>query len=72
MQPEYVIMVIVAAALGGSFLLAKRLRYNKFLRKYDDSTIVKKILKNQYWEGQTEAQLIDSLGKPQDKDEKTF
>ena len=75
-----VIVLIVSHTLGaGAFLLGlfallilvisfpilRRSRRLAYLRdKYGDEDIVQKILKKNFWEGQTEAQLRDSLGIP--------
>jgi hypothetical protein len=38
-------------------------------KKYGDETIVQKIMKRCYWQGQTSEQLIDSLGNPSATDD---
>jgi len=42
------------------------------LRKYGDAEIVDKIMRMSIWQGQTEEQLLDSLGPPLDCDEKVM
>ncbi len=37
---------------------------NKLLNKYGDEEVVEKIIKGLVWQGQTEEQLIDSVGRP--------
>lgn len=48
---------------------AKR-RENYLLEKYKDPDIVKKILVGACWQGQSAEQLKDSLGQPEDIDQK--
>lgn len=48
----------------------KKKRKLTYLRnKYKDEEIVHKILAGYFWQGQTDDQLMDSLGKPMDIDE---
>ena len=39
-------------------------RRTQLLAKYGDQTTVERIMKNLYWQGQTQEQLLDSLGHP--------
>ena len=39
-------------------------------KKYKNKEVVERILNREYWEGQTEEQLRDALGEPDDKDER--
>jgi len=56
------LLVIVALAWNNTLQRRKRLEYLR--GKYNDETIVQRILQHTYWEGQTSEQLIDSLGSP--------
>jgi len=38
--------------------------------KYGDSQVVSDIMEGCFWQGQTDEQLLDSLGKPVDTDQK--
>lgn len=42
------------------------------LAKYQDETIVNRILAREIWLGQTQGQLLDSLGQPHDIDQKVL
>ena len=42
------------------------------MQKYGDEHIVSKILKHQFWEGQTQEQLVDALGNPTEIDRKNL
>ena len=62
---QFGIGIITVAGVG--VLLHRKLqsdRRKSLQQKYGDSTIVDKIMKRYIWEGQTEEQLLDSLGRP--------
>lgn len=40
------------------------------MSKYQDSELVEKLMGRSFWQGQTSDQLMDSLGSPEDVDEK--
>lgn len=40
--------------------------------KYGDAEIVRRIMSHEFWQGQTTDQLLDSLGRPIEVDEKVF
>ena len=42
------------------------------MSKYGDSHLVEKLMAKSIWQGQTEGQLIDSIGKPLDIDQKVL
>lgn len=42
------------------------------MKKYNNEEIVDLIMSKSFWQGQTEEQLIDSLGKPLDIDQKVL
>ena len=50
----------------------QRIRREALMQKYGDSVIVQRIMKQQFWQGQTVEQLIDSLGAPHAVDEKVM
>lgn len=52
------------------WMVHRRLTYLK--EKYQDDGVVEKIVSGTIWQGQTPEQLIDSLGKPHDTDEKVL
>ena len=47
-------------------------RRQELMEKYNDSVLVGKLMEHSFWQGQTAGQLIDSLGKPADIDEKVL
>ena len=44
----------------------------KLMTKYGDSDLVERLMKKSIWQGQTEEQLIDSIGRPLDVDQKVL
>ena len=42
------------------------------MKKYRNTTLVDKIMQGMFWQGQPASQLIDSLGKPLDIDQKVL
>jgi hypothetical protein len=52
---------------------ALRQRREHFLQKYGgDTELVDRLMRQSVWEGQTEDQLLDSLGKPLDVDQRVL
>jgi len=45
---------------------------NMLIEKYGDEEVVQLILHNDFWQGQTQEQLLDSLGMPLDVDQKVM
>jgi hypothetical protein len=66
-------LLILAAGIGLYFWHKQSQRQKRlsFLRsKYHDEELVRKIDQSYFWEGQTQEQLLDSLGQPIDIDQK--
>ena len=53
-------------------LKEKEERQEYLLQKYGDKEIVEKIMSRTVWVGQTDGQLVDSLGAPEDIDQKVL
>lgn len=47
-------------------------RYHYLMNRYQDEDVVKGIMNEQFWQGQTKEMLLDSLGRPDDKDIKVL
>ena len=47
-------------------------RRERLMKKYGDSVLVEKLMGKTFWQGQTEEQLLDSLGRPKDTDQKVL
>lgn len=66
-------LLVLAAIIGLYFWYRHSQRQTRlsFLRaKYHDEGLVQKIDQGYFWEGQTQEQLLDSLGQPVDIDQK--
>lgn len=66
-----VLVLAFAAWLLISSYNAKKRREALF-KKYGDAEVVARIIKKMFWQGQTQEQLRDSLGRPLDTDEKVL
>ena len=42
------------------------------MEKYQDEALVEKLMKCSFWQGQSSDQLLDSIGNPEDIDEKVL
>jgi hypothetical protein len=62
-----VLVFIVAGAVWGY-----RQRRKHLTEKYGDEEIARRMMKGVIWQGETREQLLESLGKPQDIDEKVM
>ncbi|WP_216850154.1 hypothetical protein [Granulicella sp. L46] len=64
--PLAVVAILIGLAVG--FLLlrirARAARRAQLLEKYGDENVVELIMKRSFWQGQTDQQLIDSIGRP--------
>lgn len=49
-----------------------KLKRERLMEKYRDEQLVDKLMQRMFWQGQSEEQLIDSLGKPLDVDQKVL
>lgn len=71
-------MEIVVGILAIGILLAclsayrKKRRRQALLLKYGDAVLVDRIMGGRFWQGQTDEQLLDSLGRPVDIDERVL
>jgi len=50
----------------------KKKRREELMAKYNDASLVEKLMERSFWQGQTSGQLLDSLGSPEDVDEKVL
>jgi hypothetical protein len=74
MEPFILIALVIGAivlfAFGGA--RARQKRREAFMAKYGDAKIVDMIMRRMFWMGQTQQQLLDSLGRPSDIDQKVL
>lgn len=68
------IVLIAAAFVAWLFISSQnaKKRREALLEKYGDAEIVQRILRKTIWQGQTQEQLLDSLGRPLDIDERVL
>jgi hypothetical protein len=62
-----VVIIGVAALIAAVIVLKARARAARrasLLLKYGDPSIVDAILQRKFWQGQTQTQLVDSIGRP--------
>lgn len=65
----------IILAVGGFFVLRyyqKKIRRERLMKKYGNSELVDRLMNRMFWQGQSEEQLLDSLGKPVDIDQKVL
>lgn len=66
-----IVCVVIAIGLYNYFATKKKRK--SLLEKYNNNIeLVDRIMGRKIWQGQTEGQLIDSLGKPLDIDQKVL
>jgi hypothetical protein len=68
------VAVLIAWGLISSHLSKRRREQRRaaLLAKYNDPNLVDKIMGRTFWQGQTQEQLLDSLGQPVDIDQKVL
>lgn len=70
---EWLIGIVVIVGLFIAFSIhSDKKRREQLLAKYGDPKIVEMIMSRKFWQGQTQEQLIDSLGRPADIDQKVL
>lgn len=74
----WILVAIVGLVFSVLFLSARadeksqQRRYQYLINKYHDDSVVRGIMNEQVWRGQTDEQLLDSWGNPEDKDIKVL
>jgi outer membrane protein assembly factor BamE (lipoprotein component of BamABCDE complex) len=71
MSALIIIILVVAGGIALS-IHATNERRKRLMAKYGDALVVEKIMKKMIWQGMTNDQLVDSLGRPADIDEKVY
>ncbi|PTQ04150.1 DUF2845 domain-containing protein [Vibrio sp. ZF 223] len=67
------LILLVLAVIGGIFwyqYAQKKQRREALMAKYQDEQLVSDLMNESFWQGQTAEQLMDSLGRPHDIDQK--
>ncbi len=72
-----IVIVVIGIVLVTAYKNKKRReeverRRAALLAKYHDPQIVDKIMRHVFWQGQSQEQLLDSLGRPADIDQKVM
>lgn len=65
-------VIIFFFAIGFIVYYQKKLKRDRLMDKYGDEALVDKLMHGMFWQGQPKGQLLDSLGKPLDIDQKVF
>lgn len=66
----WIVVCVIFSVIYQRYQIKKRKDY--LMKKYGDFKIVERLVKKMFWQGQTTGQLIDSLGKPLDVDQKVM
>jgi flagellar biosynthesis/type III secretory pathway M-ring protein FliF/YscJ len=66
------VLVVLVVAWITIRKLARDARRKRLMAKYHDAQIVENIMRRLVWQGMTNDQLVDSLGRPADIDEKVY
>lgn len=69
------LLILLFLAAGGFFYVSHLVAKNKrerLMAKYGDPSVVDRIMRKMFWQGQTPEQLRDSLGSPADIDSKVM
>ncbi len=66
----WVVLAVVAMFVYSYY--QNKLKRDRLIEKYGDAALVDKLMRRMFWQGQTEEQLRDSLGKPLDIDQKVL
>jgi hypothetical protein len=69
------LIAIIVLSLVAWFLISShntKKRKQVLLNKYGDVELVNRIMQKAFWQGQTQEQLLDSLGRPLDTDERVL
>lgn len=70
-MPLLIILLAIAAIICHKIIRRKR-RIQLLLDKYGNEEIVQRIMNRHFWQGQTAAQLLDSVGNPMSIDRKAM
>ena len=64
--------IIICMIIGAAVFYRQKWKRERLMAKYGDEALVEKLMNGMYWQGQTEGQLLDSLGRPLDIDQKVL
>lgn len=69
------ILVVIGLIVIGAIVIAQMMRAARraeLMKKYNDAALVDRLMRRMFWEGQTQEQLIDSIGRPVQIDQKVL
>jgi len=66
----WIILIVVGLIFWGYY--QNKWKRERLIEKYGDADLVDKLMQGMFWQGQTKEQLIDSLGKPLNIDQKVL
>ncbi|MFQ2643806.1 MULTISPECIES: hypothetical protein [Aeromonas] len=66
----WVVLLIVSYIVINHYRVKARREY--LTKKYGDIYLVERLMKRMFWQGQSKEQLLDSIGKPIDIDQKVL
>lgn len=73
MKMEWYLWVLLALiVIGVVSYYQNKWKRERLMEKYDDAKLVDKLMRGMFWQGQSEEQLIDSIGKPLAIDQKVL
>jgi uncharacterized membrane protein len=64
----WIILIVIVFIVWGYY--SNKVKREKLMEKYKDPILVDKLMKGNFWVGQTKEELIDALGNPKDISEK--
>lgn len=65
-------LVLIFLVIGIWSHYRNKWKRERLMEKYSDAALVDKLMQGMFWQGQTDEQLMDSLGKPLDIDQKVL
>lgn len=65
-------LLIIIVIIGVFNHYQTKWKRERLMEKYGDESLVDQLMKGIFWQGQPEGQLLDSLGKPLDIDQKVL
>ena len=66
----WVILILVGFSILSYY--QNKARRTRLMEKYGDAELVDRLMRKMFWQGQSEEQLMDSLGRPLDIDQKVL
>lgn len=68
----YFWVLLAVIVVGFAAYYKNKQKRELLMKKYGDAQLVDKIMQGMFWQGQSKGQLIDSIGRPLDVDQKVL